>query len=341
MSSHSDPTGALLLGTIAGVWTFFKGFRVFREYKVVEDTPRISIRSMPMGLVHIRGNATLDKPILSPVSQTPCCFYKIEIDQWKSQGKSHGWSHLRTDLDGSKFFLVDETGKTLIDAQSAEFDVPINAERVVDSSRHGSSGGGATDTELLQYVSYSGVHKMASMAEHWLEKKGPSDDPKREDARQTLLSLLQAVPNVAHGGGVSVDLMEKMAARFPLKDPAQEQMRSAVLAHFRETAQGGMVQLPTNAPNTASGRYRLKEYLILPGQEYNITATCVENPASTDANDLNLICKGSHESTFLISSKSESGTAKDLRRRALWMVLGGAALSLVCLCLLLLHLNLF
>jgi hypothetical protein len=341
MSSHSDPSGALILGAFAGLWTFFKGFRVFREYKVVEDTPRISIRSVPMGLVHIRGAAQVDPTVASPVSHTPCCFYKVEIEQWKSEGKSHSWQHVRTDLDGSKFFLADETGKVLVDARSAEFDLPMTAERVVDSARPNSAGPGPSDTDLLQYVSYSGVHRMTASMEHFLEKKGPLDDPKREEARQTILSMVQAIPNVMHGGGVPVELMEKMAARVPLKDAAQQQQREEILAHFREMAQGGMVQLPVHTPGAASGRYRLKEYLIVPGQEYTITATCAENPAGSGDGDRNLICKGSHEATFLISSKSDTGTEKDLRHRALWMVLGGAALSLICLALLLLHLNLF
>lgn len=341
MSSQSDPTGALILGTGAGIWMFFKGFRVFREYKVVEDTPRISIRSVSMGLAHIRGVAQLEPPILSPVSHTPCCFYRIEIEQWKSEGKSHAWSHIRTDQDGAKFFVADQTGKVLVDAQAAEFDVPMTAERVVDSARPSFSTAGASDAELLQYVSYSGVHKVASTVEHWLAKKGTLADPNREEARQTLLSLMQAVPNVAHGGGVPIEFMEKMAARMPLKNPLEEQKRQEVLAHFRSMAQAGTVQLPVNITSSATGRYRLKEYVIAPGQEYTITATCAENPAASGSGDRNLICKGDHESTFLISSKSDAGTEKDLRHRALWMVLGGAALSLICLALLLVHLNVF
>lgn len=341
MSTHSDPTAALFIGTIGGIWTFFKGFRVFREYKVVEDTPRISIRSVAMGLVHIRGRAEVEPLIPSPVSHTPCCFYKVEIEQWKSEGKSHSWQHVRTDVDGSKFYLADETGKALVDGSSAEFDVPMNAERVVDSARASTGSPGATDTELLEYVTYSGVHRIASSVEHFLEKRGPVADPQGEGARQTILSALQAMPNVMHGGGVPIELMERMASQFPLRDAAQQQQRAEVLAHLRGMATGGMVQLPIHTPGAASGRYRLKEYLILPGQEYTITATCAENPAAGSDGDRNLICKGSHEKTFLISSKSDAGTEKDLRRRALWMVLGGAALSLVCLALLLVHLNLF
>ena len=53
MSNHSDPTGGLLLGIGAGLLVFYRGFRQFREYKLVSDTPRINIRSVPMGFVHV------------------------------------------------------------------------------------------------------------------------------------------------------------------------------------------------------------------------------------------------------------------------------------------------
>ena len=55
---NDDPTVFLALGACAGVYLFIKGFRVFRQLRVVEDTPAIPIRSIPMGLVHIRGKAT-------------------------------------------------------------------------------------------------------------------------------------------------------------------------------------------------------------------------------------------------------------------------------------------
>ena len=51
----------------------------------------------------------------------------------------------------------------------------------------------------------------------------------------------------------------------------------------------------------APGPYRLTEWLVLPGQEYRVVGTCVENPESKDLSDRNLICRPS-ESTFVISS---------------------------------------
>jgi hypothetical protein len=99
--SRSDPTGALLLGTGAGVWIFFKGFRVFREFKIVADTPCMPIRSIPMGPVQVRGRALTDQPIPSPITHTPCSFYQVKIDYYET-GKHGGWKHYRTDMDGAR-----------------------------------------------------------------------------------------------------------------------------------------------------------------------------------------------------------------------------------------------
>ena len=124
------------LGFIAGLVTFFKGFKIYREYRVLEDTPEIPIRSIPMGLVHVHGRATGEKPIPSPVSHTPCFYYKVDIERWEHQGKSSGWRHYKTDTDGAKFYLEDGSGKVLVDAHSAEFDL----EKIVPArERQGSN----------------------------------------------------------------------------------------------------------------------------------------------------------------------------------------------------------
>jgi len=91
----------------------------------------------------------------------------------------------------------------------------------------------------------------------------------------------------------------------------------------------------------ATGRYRLRESLILPGQEYHVTGTCVENPEARDAHDRNMIVLGQNEKTFLISWKPEQEVQQGLRKRALGMVFGGAALALFCLVLLLGHLDMY
>src|SRR5437660_2765359 len=170
MRGNSDPTAALLLFGGVGLWTFFKGFRVMREYKVLEDTPRIPIRSVPMGFVHIRGKAEGAEILASPVSHTPCCFYKVEIDEWKSEGRSKNWVRCCVDMNGYRFSLADDTGRILIDAHAAEYDLPLATERVVSSQTMGVGGPGASDADLLQYVSYSRIHGLTDRAGQWIDK---------------------------------------------------------------------------------------------------------------------------------------------------------------------------
>ena len=231
--SRSDPTGALFLGTGAGVWIFFKGFRVFREFKIVADTPCMPIRSIPMGLVQVRGQALADQLIPSPITHTPCCFYQVKIEHYET-GEHGGWKHYRTDMDGAKFYLQDQTGKVLVDSYSAEYDLPESPPRVVDGAHIAPlMGTGASDEELLQYVHRAGANLLAAKMEHWLEKKGPLDDPKREQGRQTLLDMVRLIPQATTGRGkIPVDLIDKIAAAHPLDDPEKEQHAANVSAAY-------------------------------------------------------------------------------------------------------------
>ena len=343
--SRSDPTGALFLGTGAGVWIFFKGFRVFREFKIVADTPRMPIRSIPMGLVQVRGQALSDQLIPSPVTHTPCCFYQVKIERYET-GEHGGWKHYRTDMDGAKFYLQDQTGKVLVDSYAAEYDLPDSPPRVVDGAHIAPlMETGASDQELLQYVEKAGAHKLAAKMEHWLANTGPLDDPRREQGRQTLLEIARMVPKAMAGGAsvpgnIPAALIDKIMASHPLADPKKEEQRQKFLQQIRET---GTVPMPpvSISVSSATGRYRLREFLILPGQEYHVTGTCVENPEPHDAHDRNMIVRGQNEKTFLISWKAEQEVQQGLRKRALGMVFGGAALALFCLALLLGHLGMY
>ena len=343
--SRSDPTGALFLGTGAGVWIFFKGFRVFREFKIVADTPCMPIRSLPMGLVQVRGQAVSDQLIPSPITHTPCCFYQVKIEHYET-GEHGGWKHYRTDMDGGKFYLQDKTGKVLVDSYSAEYDLQESPTRVVDGAHIAPlMGTGASDEELLQYVHRAGANQLAAKMEHWLEKKGPLEDPKREQGRQALLEIARVIPKAISGGAnvpgnIPAELIEKIMASHPQSDPEKEAQRQKFLQQIRQT---GTIPLPpvSLSVSSATGRYRLRESLILPGQEYHVTGTCVENPEAHDAHDRNMIVQGKNEKTFLISWKSGQVVQQDLRKRAVGMVFGGAALALICLALLLGHLGMY
>jgi hypothetical protein len=119
----------LAVGLGAGLYYFYRGLRTFREYRVLMDTPEIPIRSVAMGFVEIHGKAMGILPIPSPVTQTPCYFYKVDIEHWVTTKNGGNWVHLATDADGKRFYVADTTGKVLVDAHKAEYDL-IQTARV-------------------------------------------------------------------------------------------------------------------------------------------------------------------------------------------------------------------
>jgi hypothetical protein len=113
-----------LLGFGAGAALFANGFWNYRKLRIIEDTPRVHIRSIPMGLVHVHGKVTGTSLLTSPVARIPCYYYRVQLEQWNEYGKHQGWRTVNTETDQRTFYVDDGTGKVLINPQSAEFDLP-------------------------------------------------------------------------------------------------------------------------------------------------------------------------------------------------------------------------
>ena len=93
----------------------------------------------------------------------------------------------------------------------------------------------------------------------------------------------------------------------------------------------GELPLVKDSEGLPLGWFRLTEYLILPGQSYEIVGTCTENPSPTEQHDRNLIKKGQKVPTFIITSKTAEQEESTLRKRAMGQMLGGAAISVLML----------
>jgi hypothetical protein len=419
MTSNDD--GRLLLAAIigfgGGIYTFLKGFREYRKYRVVADTPAIRIRSAPMGLVQIRGEARGEETLLSPITRTPCYLFKVEVEEWHSGSRDGGeWKHVATDIQSVKFDLQDASGNVLVDATNAELDLPQGPLRDVRS--HASvassnliaqmagavaSGAHATDMELLQYIEQARMRHITQMVGKGVSLLSHASGPAHEPQRPSILNFLTN-PTGSGAGDFAGQMMRAMLARHdpggevsraalevwkypqgspvfdaalarlgqtytrvmasnkqapgmsavqlqihqnpemaltmaavaagaaePQADPESEKARQVALAYGRQHM-GGLIQQKTP---TASGHFRLREYCLQPGQMYDITGTCAENPHPRDAYDRNIIQKGTNEPTYLISYRSEKEVQSKLWWHSLWMVLGGAALAIVCLAILL------
>ena len=75
--------------------------------------------------------------------------------------------------------------------------------------------------------------------------------------------------------------------------------------------------------------YRFTETCLVAGRTCHVLGTCAENPSPAEENDRNLLKRGENEKTFLITTQTEKGIEKSLRRRAVLLLLIGNALILV------------
>ncbi len=100
--------------SIALLWT---GFHFVRLKRKIENTPTSRIRSMAMGLVEIHGTTVRKYALVSPVSQSPCTYYRLR--KYKKDNRNQ-WT-LTSDKDSSHVpFLVDDgTGKVTVDPRGA------------------------------------------------------------------------------------------------------------------------------------------------------------------------------------------------------------------------------
>lgn len=335
-SSNDNFYGGIFVAFFVGLITFFKGFRVYRRYRLIADVPQIPIRSVPMGLVKIRGKAVGEQLINSPVSRTPCLFYKVDIEKWKSDQHGGNWSHYATDADGANFYLQDASGKIVIDAHGCDYDLQETCKRELASS-----AASPADQELRGYIESAGARRFTRFAERMLAKVPEGMDAEKGAQLQMMRQSLHLFnQGTAQNPGHMPNMLEPMMAFAAqrLADPQHELERQAALAHLQELQASGKL-LHDFTP--AQGRYQLHEYCILPDHEYEVTGSCVENPATTCHDDRNLITKGTNDPTFLISWRSEKDMESSLRNRALLMIFGGGAAAVVCLAILLAKFGLF
>ncbi len=150
-----------LLFFLVGGFLFWLGFRKYREYRLLEDTPRAPVRSIPMGLVHLQGKSTGEHLLPSPLTRTPCYYYKAWVELWTMKGKddSMDWETIRTEADARVFYLDDGTGKVRVNPSNADFNVTRTFQAETGPGARGKRHvdptlgvAGPSNQELLGYI---------------------------------------------------------------------------------------------------------------------------------------------------------------------------------------------
>lgn len=103
-----------------GAWWCIKRLS---EARHLLDTPTSKIRSAAQGYVEFYGvlHELPDTPqILAPLTGTPCLWWRIKVEESKSNGKSRSWSVVDSRTSEGWLNLSDTTGECLIDPSGAQ-----------------------------------------------------------------------------------------------------------------------------------------------------------------------------------------------------------------------------
>src|ERR1700730_18213830 len=121
-------------GGVAGLYLFYRGFRLLQRKRLILNTPASKIRSASMGLVEINGLATGPYVINSPLKQTNCYYYRSVAWQWKQRGKDSEWVKAAEETLHVPFYVDDGSGRLLVDPSGAEIDLQCALHQEYNSS---------------------------------------------------------------------------------------------------------------------------------------------------------------------------------------------------------------
>ncbi len=169
------PATALLIPLLGGVFLFRLGRRYQQKSRLLDLTPVAPIGKIPTGFVHVRGAVACGEPLVSPLTQLACCYYRTTIAclTKSAQGltSQSGYRTIYNEPAAKPFYLDDGTGKVLVDPTGAEYDVP----QVFTTYLH-TNASGLTGTVIDPSISGAGApseeHLRAYVAKHAESMRG-------------------------------------------------------------------------------------------------------------------------------------------------------------------------
>ena len=121
-TGRNDPTVYAALGVAAGVYLFYRGFRMLQLKRLIMNTPTSKVRGASLGLVEVSGLAVGPYTITAPLTGYPCYYYHTTVWQ-RSRGKNKNWQKVDELRLNVPFYLDDNTGRLLVDPRGAQMEL--------------------------------------------------------------------------------------------------------------------------------------------------------------------------------------------------------------------------
>jgi hypothetical protein len=354
--SKDDGIIIAVIGAFAGVYVFYRGFRLLQRKRLILNTPASKIRSASVGLVEINGLAVGPYTMMSPVTSVPCYYFHTMAWQWQREGRNSKWVKVADESLHVPFFLDDNTGRVLVDPQGAEMDIHRDFHDEFSTSLFSSTLG--IPPNITGFLARYGVSTDTKIKidEYCIKPKNAlfilgtlaqnpgltvSATPVRSlTAEQHALSFhIPSIPGLSPNTDVtaagkmlfsafksepaSPAHIRLLGDNHPaqVSDPAQQQKITAALTKAGITSPAAWV---------AAGLVNPAVVATPASASTGAAAAAATAPQQFDLHPPVVLMRGAHDPAFLISWHSQRDVVRSLSWKSTLMIWGGPALTLLC-----------
>ncbi len=211
---HAFASGTI--PALIAIVTFWSAFYFLRMKRQIENTPTSKIRSVAMGMVEIKGEAVRKYALLSPMSHTPCVFYRLT--KYQRRGRDYQWRITSVSSSNNvPFYIEDETGRVEVN--------PAGCRVSAGSKQEGSPGQvglmkvvNETDEKWVEEVIIDGTLLYVLGFAAIKRRGGPTLAEKKIEALRELKRNPQNLQQFDLNGDGNIDEDEWDAARTAVEE---------------------------------------------------------------------------------------------------------------------------
>jgi E3 ubiquitin ligase len=345
-------------GAAAGMYLFYRGFRLLQRKRLILDTPASKIRSASLGLVEISGLAAGPYTMIAPITGVSCFYVRTIAWRWQQRGRNKAWVKVADESLHVPFFLDDNTGRVLVDPEGAEMDIHHDFHEEFGTSLFSTALQIPPNISSFLVRNCISADQKLKVEEYCIKPKNSlfvlgtlAENPGLSVTATPVRRVMSGEPTASlhipgFSGGVSFGVggLGPVAALFasadqqrilsnpphpatPVTDLTQQQKITAALVK---------AGISNPAAWAAAGVDPSAEVTPVAGTGGTAAAPALA-PEQFSLHPPVALMKGAHDPAFFISWRSQRDVVKSLGWKSAFMIWGGPALTLLCIYMLALN----
>jgi hypothetical protein len=319
----------LVICAALGVALFCQGFLLLRRKRLIMNTPVSKVRSAAMGLVEINGLAAGPYTFTAPITGMPCYYSRTVVWQWKREGRNTKWVREADDCQVLPFYVEDETGRVLVDPKGAQLDIHRDFQEEFGSVLFVREAG--LPPNVASFLLQHGIstEKKIKVEEYCIKPKNALfvlGTLAHNPGLQVTAVPMRGKPRVSLSLNLSVNSSLIGSNEFTA-GVAERPAGIKVTNAFEEMKSGAAFGMAAGS-SSSSGAVSSSSAVLSPDSQAGSAQD------KFDLRPATLIMKGTHDSSFFISWRSQKEIVGALAWRSVVMIWGGPAVTLLCVYLL-------